>query len=69
MMTKIVIEILVSIGFAALYLLVLMITTIIAVRFCVKGDIDDIDYTMVANIIQFFVIMVIVVEKVVRWMA
>lgn len=68
MMTKIVIEIFVSIGIAVFYIFALIITTIIAVRLCVKGDIDDIDYVMTANIIQFFVIMAIIAEKVVRWM-
>lgn len=68
-MNKTVLTILVFIGTAVLYLLALVIVTIIATCMFVKGDYDDIDYAMTANIIQFSVILVVIAEKVWQWMA
>ena len=33
-----------------------------------KEDADDLDYAMIANVIQFFVIVAVIAEKVGQWM-
>lgn len=67
-MSKTALKILVLLGIVVLYFVVLIIATTIVEYIFLKGDSDDFDYAMTANIIQFFVIVVIFAEKVGQWM-
>ena len=40
----------------------------ISVEILMKEDADDLDYAMTANVIQFFVMVMVIAEKVVLWM-
>ena len=66
-MSKTELAILASLGIVVLYLLVLIITTAIFVGISTKDNTDDFDYAMTANIIQFFVIVVLIAQKVAQW--
>ena len=66
-MNKTILKILVILGIVVLYFLVLIFTTMIAVKLWGNVDPDDIDYAMTANVIQFFVIVVLIAEKVGQW--
>ena len=67
-MSKTALKILVLIGIVAVYFVVLIIATTIVEYIFLKGDSDDLDYAMTANVIQFFVIVVLIAEKVGKWM-
>lgn len=66
-MSKTVLKILVLLGIVVVYFIVLIIATTIAEYIFLKGDSDDLDYAMTANVIQFFVIVVLIAEKVTQW--
>lgn len=67
-MVKIALGILLFIGVVIIYILALIAATMISVKILGIKDTDDFDYAMTANVIQFFVMVVIIVEKVVQWM-
>lgn len=67
-MSKTVLTISAMLGIVVLYFLVLIFTTMIVVKLWGNVDPDDIDYAMTANVIQFFVIVVLIAEKVGQWM-
>lgn len=67
-MSKTALKILVFLGIVVVYFLALIIATTIVEYIFLKGDSDDFDYAMTANVIQFFVIVVIFAEKVGQWM-
>ena len=67
-MAKIVLEIFLCIGIAVVYIFTLIVATMIAVKIWGNVDPDDIDYAMTANVIQFFVMVAVIAEKVVQWM-
>lgn len=67
-MSKTALKILVLLGIVAVYFVVLIIATTIVEYIFLKGDSDDLDYAMTANVIQFFVIVVLIAEKVGKWM-
>lgn len=67
-MVKIALEILLFIGVVIIYILALIAATMISVKILGIKDTDDFDYAMIANVIQFFVIVVIIAEKVAQWM-
>ena len=66
-MNKTLLTILVFTGVGFIYSLALIITTMIAVKLWGNVDPDDIDYSMTANVIQFFVVLLIIAEKVEKW--
>lgn len=66
-MSKIALVISAILGIVVLYLLALIIATTIVEYIFRKDDADDFDYVMTANVIQFFVIVVIIAEKVGQW--
>lgn len=66
-MSKTALKILVLLGIVVLYFLALIVATIITENVFRKGDSDDYDYAMTANIIQFCVMVAILAEKVARW--
>lgn len=63
-MAKIVLEIFLYIGIAVGYFFALIAATMILVKILRKEDADDFDYAMIANVIQFFVMVAVIVEKV-----
>ena len=67
-MVKIAMEIFLCIGTAIVYILSLIIATMISVKILGMKDADDIDYVMTANVIQFFVMVMVIAERVVQWM-
>lgn len=67
-MDKTALKIFLCIGIAFIYILALIFTTMIAVKLWGNVDPDDIDYAMTANVIQFFVMVTVIAEKVVQWM-
>ena len=67
-MVKIALEIFLCIGITVIYILALIATTIISVKILGMDDADDIDYVMTANVIQFFVMVAVIAEKVGQWM-
>lgn len=67
-MVKIALEIFLCIGITVIYILALIATTIISVKILGIKDADDIDYAMTANVIQFFVMVMVIAERVVQWM-
>lgn len=67
-MVKIALEIFLCIGIAVIYILALIATTMISVKILKIKDADDIDYAMTANVIQFFVMVMVIAERVVQWM-
>lgn len=66
-MSKTALKILVLLGIVVVYFVVLIIATTIVEYIFLKGDSDDLDYAMTANVIQFFVIVVLIAEKVGKW--
>ena len=67
-MVKIALEIILCIGIAVVYIFALFVVTMISVEILMKEDADDLDYAMTANVIQFFVMVAVIAEKVVLWM-
>lgn len=67
-MVKIALGFFLCIGIAVIYILALIAATMISVKILGMKDADDIDYVMIANVIQFFVMVEIITEKVVQWM-
>ena len=67
-MVKTALEIFLCIGIAVVYILALIVTTIISVKILGMDDADDIDYAMTANVIQFFVMVMVIAERVAQWM-
>ena len=67
-MVKIALEIILCIGIAVVYIFALFVVTMISVEILMKEDADDLDYAMTANVIQFFVMVMVIAEKVVLWM-
>ena len=67
-MVEIALEIFLCIGITVIYILALIATTIISVKILGMDDADDIDYVMTANVIQFFVMVAVIAEKVGQWM-
>lgn len=67
-MSKTALKILVLLGIVVLYFVALIIVTTIVEYIFLKGDSDDFDYAMTANLIQFFVMVMVIAEKVVQWM-
>ncbi len=66
-MVKIALGILLFIGVVTIYFLALIAATVILVKILeMKGD-DEFNYVMTANVIQFFVMVVIIAEKVTQW--
>jgi len=66
-MSKTALKILVLLGIVVVYFVVLIIATTIVEYIFLKGDSDDLEYAMTANVIQFCVMVVIVAEKVTQW--
>ena len=67
-MVKIALEIFLYIGIVVVYFFALIVATMILVKILGKEDADDLDYAMIANVIQFFVMVAVIAEKVVQWM-
>lgn len=67
-MVKTALEIFLCIGIAVVYIFALIAATMISVKLLGMKDADDIDYVMTANVIQFFVMVAVIAEKVGQWM-
>ena len=67
-MVKIALEIFLCIGISVIYIFALIAATIISVKILGMKDADDIDYVMTANVIQFFVMVMVIAERVAQWM-
>ena len=67
-MVEIALEIFLCIGIVVVYILALIAATMISVKIQGNEYADDIDYAMTANVIQFFMMVLIIAEKVVQWM-
>lgn len=68
-MVKIALQILLFIGIVTVYILAIIAATVILVKiFQGSETADDFDYAMTAIVIQAFVIVVIIAEKVAQWM-
>ena len=67
-MVETALEIFLCIGIVVVYILALIAATMISVKILGIKDADDIDYIMTANVIQFFVMVMVIAEKVVQWM-
>lgn len=67
-MVKIALEIFLYIGIAVVYFFALIAATMILVAILRKEGADDLDHAMIANVIQFFVVVAVIAEKVVQWM-
>ena len=61
------VKIFLCIGIVVVYILALIVATMIAVKLWGNVDPDDIDYSMTANVIQFFVMLLNIAEKVEKW--
>lgn len=67
-MVKIIaLELFLLIGIVVIYILALVSATMISVKILGMEYADDIDYAMAANVIQFFVVILFIAEKVVQW--
>lgn len=66
-MVIIALELFLCIGIVVIYILALVAATMISAKILGMEYADDIDYAMTANVIQFFVMVLIIAEKVVRW--
>lgn len=66
-MVGIALEIFLCIGIVVVYILALIAATMISVKILGIKDADDIDYANAANVIQFFVVILFIAEKVVQW--
>lgn len=67
-MAEIALEVFLCIGIVVVYILALIAATMIFVMIFGIKDADDIDYAMTANVIQFFVMVMVIAERVVQWM-
>ena len=67
-MVKLALEIFLCVGIAVIYFLALIAATMISVKILGIKDADDLDYAMTANVIQFFVMVEVIAEKVGQWM-
>ena len=67
-MVKIALEIFLCICIAVMYILTLIAITMISVKILGMKGADDIDYAMTANVIQFFVMVMVIAERVAQWM-
>ena len=67
-MVKIILEIFLCIGLDVVYIFALFVATMILVEIFEKKDADELDYAMTANVIQFFVMAMVIAETVVQWM-
>lgn len=67
-MVKIALGIFLYIGIVVVHFFVLIATTMVLVKILGKEDADDLDYAMIANIIQFFIMVMVITEKVAQWM-
>lgn len=67
-MVKIALEIFLCVGITVIYILALIVATMISVKLLGMDDPDEIDYAMTANVIQFFVMVMVIAERVVQWM-
>lgn len=67
-MVEIALEIFLCIGIVVVYILALIAATMISVKIFGIKNADDIDYAMTANVIQFFVMIMVIAERVVQWM-
>ena len=67
-MVKIALEIFLCVGIAVVYIFALIVATMILVEIFEKDAADDIDYALTANVIQFFVMVAVIAEKVGKWM-
>lgn len=67
-MAEIALELFLCIGIVVVYILALIAATMIFVMILGIKDADDIDYAMTANVIQFFVMVMVIAERVVQWM-
>ena len=68
-MVETALEIFLCVGIVVIYILALIAATMILVKILGIKDADDIDYAMTANVIQFFVMVMVIAERVVQWMA
>ena len=66
-MVKIALKFFLCVGIVVIYTLALIAATMISVKILGMEDADDFDYAMTANVIQFFVMVVIIAEKVAQW--
>lgn len=66
-MSKTVLTISAMLGIVVFYFLALVIATKIIEVVSAKDNFDDYDYAMTANVIQFFVMVIIIAEKVGKW--
>ena len=67
-MIKTALKIFLCVGIAFVYIFALIAATMISVKIWGMEDADDIDYAMTANVIQFFVMVMVIAERVVQWM-
>lgn len=67
-MVKIALGIFLYIGIVVVYFFVLIATTMVLVKILGKEDADDLDYAMIGNVIQFFMMVMVITEKVAQWM-
>lgn len=68
-MVETALEIFLCVGIVVIYILALIAATMILVKILGIEDADEIDYAMTANVIQFFVMVMVIAERVVQWMA
>lgn len=59
-----IIQVLTCIGACSAYSICLFIVTLLAANILTDGCPDDIDYAMMANIIQFFIIVAVIIGRV-----
>lgn len=67
-MAEIALQIFLYVGIAVIYVLALIATTMLSIKIRGIEYADDIDYAMTANVIQFFMMVVVIAEKVAQWM-
>lgn len=68
-MVKIALELFLCIAIVVVYVFALIVATMATVKILGIEHADDFDYVMTANVIQFFVILLFIAEKVVQWMS
>lgn len=67
-MVKIALQIFLATGVSTVYILALIAATMISHKIIGIENADDFDYAMTANVIQFFVMLMIIAERVEQWM-
>ena len=67
LMAEIALQIFLTVGIVVIYVLALIAMTMLSVKISGIEYADDIDYAMSANVIQFLVMMLIIIEKVAQW--